>query len=537
MMFLVIFLLVNAFILGTIVGSLLNVCIYRLPLEKSILWPGSRCSHCLQPIRWYSNIPLVSYLWLRGRCRTCGARFSSRYFLIELLTGLIFAGLFYLEVLDNIHGFQAFNQQGFRLQRLLMPTWQGWVVFGYHAIFVSFLIVATFCDFDQREIPLSLTVTGTVIGLIGAGLFPWPWPDPPPVAFAPNQPPPLGLYPWPVWLPLPGWLPPGSWQLGLATGLVGALAGTVMLRVVRFVFTAGLGVEALGLGDADLMMMAGAFLGWQPLVVAFFISVGPGLLFALFHAVYNRLATRKKITIRALALLKDGQVLLELDGQTVQPDQGEAAIAALVKEQHKSVFLLDPSQLEGYVEELVQGVRAETKQAGIRHIHMPGQDMPPGFFSRLLSFVRGGHRPTSTPAIQVEVAQQNGKPAIRVNGEPVPQEELRKHLAALAAGKRGVELIIDSSGLEKWLGQAMTAIRLAARQAGAEKIHVHDRTIPFGPALAVGLVIAMLCWKDIGNKSWFVFFHPWLIFGAAGVCCILMFACSYFIRVTRMMRQ
>src|SRR5947208_6048506 len=63
MMFLIIFLLVNAFILGTIVGSLLNVCIYRLPLEKSILWPGSRCSHCLQPIRWYVNIPLVSYLW------------------------------------------------------------------------------------------------------------------------------------------------------------------------------------------------------------------------------------------------------------------------------------------------------------------------------------------------------------------------------------------------------------------------------------------------------------------------------------------
>ena len=168
MMLLIIFLLVNAFILGTIVGSLLNVCIYRIPLEKSILWPASRCSQCLQPIRWYFNIPMLSYLLLRGQCRTCGTRFSSRYFLVELLTGLIFVGLFYLEVLENIHGFKIFNQQAFRLQRLLMPTWQSWVVFVYHAMFVSFLIVATFCDLDQREIPLSLTVTGTVLGLIGA---------------------------------------------------------------------------------------------------------------------------------------------------------------------------------------------------------------------------------------------------------------------------------------------------------------------------------------------------------------------------------
>ena len=146
-----VFLLVSVFVLGTIVGSLLNVCIYRIPLEKSIVWPGSRCSHCFQPIRWYDNIPLLSYLVLRGRCRTCGAKFSSRYFLIEFLSGLIFAGLFILEVLCNVHDFAAFNGQAFRLAGLLMPTWQGWVVFSFHALFVSFLIVATFCDFDQRE--------------------------------------------------------------------------------------------------------------------------------------------------------------------------------------------------------------------------------------------------------------------------------------------------------------------------------------------------------------------------------------------------
>jgi leader peptidase (prepilin peptidase)/N-methyltransferase len=92
----------------------------------------------------------------------------------------------------------------------------------------------------------------------------------------------FGLYPWPVWGPLPNWMAPGgNWQTGLATGLAGMLAGTLMLRTVRFLFSKGLGVEALGLGDADLMMMAGAFMGWQPVVAAFFVAVLPALVFGL----------------------------------------------------------------------------------------------------------------------------------------------------------------------------------------------------------------------------------------------------------------
>src|SRR5579871_5906936 len=80
---------VSAFVLGAIVGSFLNVCIARLPQEKSLLWPpGSRCGHCFQPVRWHDNIPLVSYWVLRGRCRSCGATFSSRYFFVELATAL-----------------------------------------------------------------------------------------------------------------------------------------------------------------------------------------------------------------------------------------------------------------------------------------------------------------------------------------------------------------------------------------------------------------------------------------------------------------
>src|SRR5579864_6795937 len=281
------------FLLGAAVGSFLNVCIYRIPLEKSFIWPGSRCGHCLQPIRWYDNIPLVSYWVLRGKCRTCGTPFSMRYFIVELLTALFFVILFYLEIFENVHDLEVLRI--YRYQTLGgLPPWQGLVVFGFHAILLCFLLVASFCDIDRQTIPLSLTVTGTIVGLVGAVLFPWPWPYPASPAVVPPAPwrrtmviIKSGLYPWPVWaLPEIPWLMPGgNWQTGLATGLAGIIAGTMMLRGVRFLFGLGMGSQymeeapeleegqqpwfagrwfswfgrvggkALGLGDADLLMM------------------------------------------------------------------------------------------------------------------------------------------------------------------------------------------------------------------------------------------------------------------------------------------
>src|SRR5512141_1443370 len=78
------------FILGTMVGSFLNVCIHRLPLGQSIVSPPSHCPHCRYSIPWYLNMPLITWLYLRGKCRNCGAPISPRYFLVELLTGLLF---------------------------------------------------------------------------------------------------------------------------------------------------------------------------------------------------------------------------------------------------------------------------------------------------------------------------------------------------------------------------------------------------------------------------------------------------------------
>lgn len=292
--------LVFVFLLGLNVGSFLNVAAARLPLDKSLLWPGSRCMSCLQPIRWYDNIPVLSYLLLGGRCRTCGASFSVRYLLVELTTGVLFAGLFYVEMILNVHGWPA--QFPFWIQQGWFP-WGWWAGFVFHAILLTLLLAASVCDLECREIPLQLTLTGTAIGLAGSVLMPWPWPNlaqPPPANLAPAMGgffairlvPPVpagGVYPWPFWWPLPeAFAPGGNWQTGIMTGVAGALLGTFLLRLIGSVFSAGLGKDALGLGDADLMMMAGSFLGWQPVVVAFFLSIPPALVFGAINLLFRR---------------------------------------------------------------------------------------------------------------------------------------------------------------------------------------------------------------------------------------------------------
>jgi leader peptidase (prepilin peptidase)/N-methyltransferase len=285
-------------VVGLNVGSFLNVAIARLPLEKSLLWPGSRCMSCLQAIRWYDNIPILSYLLLRGRCRTCGARFSPRYLFVELATGLGFVGIFYLEMVANVHDWPV--QGAFWIQQGWYPmSW--WAGYAFHVVLFSFLMAASFCDLSCREIPLPLTLTGATIGFVGALFMPWPWPRTPapiiPIAEVAGGPfgnmlffnrIDSGIYPWPFWLPLPAMCGLGGNLLtGLFTGLCGLLVGTFLLRLIGFVFGRGLGKEALGLGDADLMMMAGAFLGWQPVVVAFFIAVAPALVFAAVNRIVH----------------------------------------------------------------------------------------------------------------------------------------------------------------------------------------------------------------------------------------------------------
>ena len=282
-----------AFALGCCVGSFVNVVVGRLPLEKSLLWPNSRCLTCLHSLAVSDNLPILGWLRRRGRCRFCGTKFSSRYMWVELACGLGFALIFYLDAIAHRQHMPIF-QNAFALRVQGVPEWQAMVVFLHHVVLFSFLLAASLCDWDHRAIPLSLTVTGTLVGLASATCFPWPWPnelnvvselrnpivtpagvrdrfwqlpsDVDPKAF------PEGMYPWPVFGPLPDWLWDHRWALGLLTGLAGAAAGMILLRAIKFMFDRGLGKEALGLGDADLMMLAGAFVGWQPVIVAFFVG-------------------------------------------------------------------------------------------------------------------------------------------------------------------------------------------------------------------------------------------------------------------------
>lgn len=134
------------FILGALLGSFGNVIIYRLPKDESVVKPRSRCQSCAKTIPWYDNIPIASWIVRRGRCRACGAPFSIRYPLVEFLTALLFAWIFKID---------------------------GWSVdLAEHLLFVWALVVCSFIDLDHMILPDEFTLSGIVIGLVGAAINP-----------------------------------------------------------------------------------------------------------------------------------------------------------------------------------------------------------------------------------------------------------------------------------------------------------------------------------------------------------------------------
>ncbi len=134
------------FILGTVVGSFLNVCIVRLPKGESVVAPGSHCVSCQKPIAWFDNIPLFSYVALGGKCRYCQAKFSPRYLGIEFLTGIAFVGFW----------------EAFGWQAVLIP----------YLFLVSGFIIATFVDFEHRIIPDEVSLGGLVAGILFSAFIP-----------------------------------------------------------------------------------------------------------------------------------------------------------------------------------------------------------------------------------------------------------------------------------------------------------------------------------------------------------------------------
>ena len=133
-------------LLGLVVGSFLNVCIYRLPRRESLSWPASHCTTCNRPLSWYENIPLVSWLVLRGRCRTCRTRISAVYPIVEALTGLVFVAAYW-----------AYG-----------PT----PLLGVRLAFSCAMIVLFFIDLEHQILPNAITIPGAALGLVSSIFLP-----------------------------------------------------------------------------------------------------------------------------------------------------------------------------------------------------------------------------------------------------------------------------------------------------------------------------------------------------------------------------
>ncbi|MDP8258031.1 MAG: prepilin peptidase [Candidatus Aadella gelida] len=218
------------FMFGAIMGSFLNVCIYRLPLGKSIVTPRSFCPFCEKTIRWYDNIPLISYVLLLGKCRHCKQPITLRYVAVELITALLSVGLFYY----------------FSLSAEFFVYWA----------FVSSLIVVTFIDIEHQEIPDEISIPGIFLGVLAM-----------------------------TFLKLGG---SGSYLPSFINSSLGILAGGGSMFLLGMAGELIFKKEALGGGDVKLMAMIGAFLGWKLVILTFFMAPFFGSIVGMYMKVRHK---------------------------------------------------------------------------------------------------------------------------------------------------------------------------------------------------------------------------------------------------------
>ncbi|MFA7256178.1 MAG: prepilin peptidase [Kiritimatiellales bacterium] len=203
------------FIMGLCLGSFLNVCICRIPKGKSVAWPPSACPNCNALIKWFDNIPVLSWFLLGAKCRNCKLPISVVYPVIELLTGFFFLTIWL------IYGLTWFTP--------------------IYAIAVFGLLLATFIDLEHMILPDRVTIGGMILFPIISVLFPQ----------------------------LQG---ETTWAGGLKDSLIGLAAGFGSLWIVRELGTAALKKEAMGFGDVKLMGALGALFGWEAVVYIVFVS-------------------------------------------------------------------------------------------------------------------------------------------------------------------------------------------------------------------------------------------------------------------------
>ncbi len=195
------------FILGCLLGSFANVIIVRLPAGESVVRPRSHCRECKKMVVWYQNIPIFSWLFLRGQCANCGVKFSFRYPLVEFLMGLLFALVF-------------------------LATGWSWTLVEY--LYFSFaLVVCAFIDIDHMILPDKFTLSGIVIGLVGAALNP---------------------------------------ERSFMSAFYGVLMGGGFLWAVAYMYYAIRGREGMGGGDIKLLAWIGAVLGWPSIPIVILTS-------------------------------------------------------------------------------------------------------------------------------------------------------------------------------------------------------------------------------------------------------------------------
>jgi leader peptidase (prepilin peptidase)/N-methyltransferase len=231
---------VAIFALGLCFGSFLNVCIYRLPRGKSVVAPRSACPQCGGPIPLYHNLPVLSWLILRGKCRSCKQPISPRYLVIEALTGLLFLGCY----------------SHFGLTFLALKC----AVLGY------LLLGLIFTDAETKLLPDALTLPGLALGIVFSLLVP--------VDDLASR-----IMPGLVSQAMRGQI---SWQIwSLSDSLLGAAVGASFLYGAAAIYLRARGVEGMGFGDVKLMAFVGAFLGTKLTVLTIFAASLAGSLFGL----------------------------------------------------------------------------------------------------------------------------------------------------------------------------------------------------------------------------------------------------------------
>lgn len=236
-----------SFIIGSVLGSFLNVCIYRLPREESIAFPPSHCTACGHKIRFYNNVPVLSFIFLGGRCADCKARISLVYPLVEILSGLLF--------LLTVHRF------GLTLSTL------------FYIPFIYALLVITFIDLEHMIIPNIISLPGVVIGILFNAL----------------------VTDWQYSRELIGSL---SMSLGSFLELLnevpvfdavfGAVLGGGVLFLIAYLYEVIRKREGMGMGDVKLLAMIGAFLGINGVVFVIFLSSVLGTIVGLSVIIHKR---------------------------------------------------------------------------------------------------------------------------------------------------------------------------------------------------------------------------------------------------------